>query len=642
MFLKLLEFPKIWNLVFKAKTSEAKQYLEGLISEISEIKRLNGIFKISPKGVLLLPKIFEKFKNYFAKELLNSPCPFSFYLFDGDPELPDLLPLRAGKIYFENSLKDELENLLKEVSIFHKIVDWFELKELVFSVNVDPKLSFFFKDIFLTGKDALCFFCHTNGHPWNSCPGLLISEPWKNFDLLLKENLFQFSEKLWETLKKGESSFKTKEWELFYTRYFFLFPSFLKIISYKFPELESWGGLNLQSNIPVRGGDLGLSLEALELGKIKEAQDRILLLDDGDFRKSLVLSFCSLLRGVFDKANYYLEDALEKVKTNFLKGFLFFLRGYLLYYKGDLFLAEEFFDKALKIDPLCFPAFYFLASSKYQRGEGFSKISLNFVHPWLLTWMYLDPLLLKNQKEVENLLEGKILEKRESAVKRLKEGEDKFFELKPVMNEEEIKKYTEKIETLRKKIYEGGLKAIEKAEEQALELILELQAYIYNQIKNIQESLKEITQEYEKLKFFWEKYPYKQEDIFFGTILKEIGESINKIGGILKKRDVGKEIKFILNNLKENRENLNYLKGHRERLKNKWYFRKRLSYFLKVFLIGEGTLVTLYLLPFFLAPFSPIASIFSFPWFILLSFIILVISLISVKFRQDDELLFMD
>lgn len=642
MFLKLLEFPKIWNFVFKAKTSETKKYLESLISEIPEIKRVNGTFKISSQAVLVLPQVFEKFKNFFSRELLNSPCPFSFYLFEEHPELPDFTPLRAGKIYFENSLKEELENLLKEVSIFHRIVNWFELKELVFSVNVDPKLFFFFKDIFFTGKDALCFFCHTNGHPWNRCPGLLISEPWKNFDLLLKENLFQFSEKLWETLKKGESPFKTKEWELFYTRYFFLFPSFLKIISYKFSELESWGSLNLQSNIPVRGGDLGLSLEALELGRIKEAQDRILLLDDGDFRKSLVLFFCFLLKGVFDKANYYLEDALEKVKTNFLKSFLFFLRGYILYYRGDFFLAEEFFEKALKIDPLCFPAFYFLASSKYQRGEEFSKISFNFVHPWLLTWMYLDPLLLKNQKEVESFLESKILEKKEGAVKRLKEGEDRFFELKSVMNEEEIKKYTEKIETLRKKIYEGGLKDIEKAEEQALELILELQAYIYNQIKNIQESLKEITQEYEKMRFFWEKYPYKQEDVFFGRILKEIGENINKIREILKKRDVGKEIKSILNTLKKNSENLNYLKSHQERLKNKWYFRKKLFYFLKVFLIGEGVLIIFYLLPFFLAPFSPITSILSFSWFVLLSFIILIISLISVKFRQDDELLFMD
>ncbi len=643
MFLKVLEFPKLWNLILKTKAYEAKNFLATLVSEILATRISEKTFKISPETLPALSKIFEKFKDYYSEQLLNSPCPFSFYLFEENPQMSGTFPLRAGKIYFESSLKDKIKEILKKTSVFYKVTDWFDLGEVVFSVNIDPKIFFFFKDIFLTGTNShICFFCHTNWHTSDRCPGLFSTEPWKNFDLLLNENLFQFPEKLWKTLKEKDTFPITQEWNLFFTRYFFLFPSFLKIVFYKFGELESWRELDLKLKVPVRGGDLGLSLEALETGKIKESEEKASQLEDKDFRKSLILAFCSLLSKMFDKTIYYLEDALEKVPTNFLKSYLLFLKGYIAYYQEDFFLAEELLNKALKVDPLCFPASYFSLLTRYQRDKKFPKVGHNFEHPWILTWIYLEPLLIKNQKEIESFLEITIFNKRESAVKRLKEGEDKFFDLKSVMEEAEIKKYSEKIDVLRKKIYEGGFNSLERAEKEALELTLELQAYIYNQIKKIQKTLKEIIKDYETFRTFWIKYPYKKEDAFFGTNLKEIGENINKIKETLKKRDISKVLKSILNLLEESKEKLNNLKISQEKLKSKWFFRNRLAYFLKVFLIGEGLLVSIYLVPLFLIPFNSITSFLSFSWFILFSFMILVISLISVKIKRDDEFLFMD
>jgi hypothetical protein len=83
----------------------------------------------------------------------------------------------------------------------------------------------------------------------------------------------------------------TEALNYFYTRYFFNFPAFLKIIFYRTGEINSFSQVPLHLPTPVRGGDLGLGLEELMAGRVETAEKRFSEVEEGDFRRELGLAF---------------------------------------------------------------------------------------------------------------------------------------------------------------------------------------------------------------------------------------------------------------------------------------------------------------------------------------------------------------
>jgi hypothetical protein len=99
----------------------------------------------------------------------------------------------------------------------------------------------------------------------------------------------------------------TEALNYFYTRYFFNFPAFLKIIFYRTGEINSFSQVPLHLPTPVRGGDLGLGLEELMAGRVETAEKRFSEVEEGDFRRELGLAFVQVLKEDFPKAIYFIE-----------------------------------------------------------------------------------------------------------------------------------------------------------------------------------------------------------------------------------------------------------------------------------------------------------------------------------------------
>ncbi len=624
MFLKIIEHENFINFIFKTKVSEVKLYLEDLLqNNFNKVDK--NLYKIDSKKLIKLNEIITNLKEQFFNFLESAPLPFTFFLLDSPEKLPNSEILRAGKIYFEPALKKEVESQLKNIKIFYRIQPWRKFWELIFPATVDLKLKLFYKDIFWTGKQNFCFFCNTTWHNFSDCPALSELEPRKVFNKALELNFSELAQILWEGITKENLSFDKLKY--FYVRHFYLLPEFLKIIFFQSESINSWSKLNLNMSAPVRGGNLGIGLEALIKKDLNIAEKRFMEVEE-DFRASIGLFFVSLLKRDMIKSFYYLENALSKELNNFVKSYLLFWKGYINEMQEDEISALELYKKAFETDRTCLPAFYRLNLIKYKREESNIEGVLSyFNHPYLIYWVYLEPLLIKDQKTIENFLEKKFLEKKEIASQRLKEAEDLYYKLKELMSENERKEYEEKLKNISNKIYNGGIGVIEKAADKAMDLTLEFRAYIYNKLKVVQKEFKEVEEEYNLLVLFWQKYPFKHEDIIFGKELKNLSELVNRISTLLKRKDLTDFLSQILSDLKTCKMKIGILKELKEKLNKKWIFRKRLADFLKIFTILESFLVFVYAGS-SLINLEGLENILNFPMFLILSLLFLIICLI--------------
>jgi len=632
MYLQVIEHSKLLHFVFKTQSPEIRLYLDDVFSR-EFLKKDARLFEIKKGRLHELNDCLEKVKVNYSNVLRNCPIPFSFFLSKNPEDLSKVkIPLRAGKIYLLDNLKRDVDSEFKEVPLFHGLQRWYDLIELVLPSTVDPKMDFFFKDIFWTGKEKFCFFCKSTWHPLENCPALAEPEARKLFIDLINTSFSKLSQILWKGI--SEENFVKEKLKYFYIRHFYLLPEFLKILFFKADEVKHWAQFRPEIEPPVRGGDIGIGLDSLIKKRLDIAEKKFKSAGEEDYKASLGLCYVNILKKDFKQAIYFVENAFEKSITPFLKSYALFLKGYIAEFAGDELVAEELYKEALKIDSSCLPAQYHLNLLLYRQTEDFRVIKPLLENIYGIYLAYLEPFFIKDQKQLEELVYQRLNQKREEVSKRLKEVEDKFHLLKEIMSEKEIESYEQQIKTLREYIYEGGLKKIERASELSLELNFELQGYIFNKIRLIQNKVQNLQQDYETLRSFWTSYPYKREDSFFGDTLKEIYHVISDTNRKLKSRDLSKFIKLILKELEGAQKRIEKLKKAKEELNKKWIFRKRVYEFSKNFIILESLLTIFYTGGHFLSVFKGFENVLSFGSFFFISLVFLIFCLLSAYLKH--------
>ena len=496
---------------------------------------------------------------------------------------------------------------------------------MVFPATVDQKLLIPFKDVFWTGSYNFCFFCDSTLHDFTTCPALKIDEPTKILVENMNLSFAEIGENLREEIKKGF----TKEKSFFFSRYFYFLPGFLRVVFFKTNEIKYWANLNIEQSFPIRGGDLGLGLEYLIKGDFSKAESYFKSAEENPF-VSLGLFFIFLFKKDYSHCFYYLEHIAESINNFFVKSYAYLLRGRLYEFLGDSYTAEESYKEALRIDSSCSPARYHLSMLKYKEELEFTILSKLFKYGnFIIYYLFLDPYLVKDQKECEDTIFKILEEKKEIAVQRLKETENKFFEIKEFLTEKKHQEYKEKIQELHQMIYKGGVRSIEKACEIASETALELQGYLYNKIKEIQKNFENIKKEYESLRKFWDAYPHKKMEPFFGRRLRELGEIIIDINKKMSSSRLNKIIKIIVKELENSEKKLKELLELKKDLEKKWLFRLRLYYFLRDFSILEGLFLCVYVILYIyerniLTPFS----------FIVISIVLMILCILNASLKE--------
>ncbi|MCC6048547.1 MAG: hypothetical protein LM579_03320, partial [Thermodesulfobacterium sp.] len=383
----------------------------------------------------------------------------------------------------------------------------------------------------------------------------------------------------------------------------------------------------------VRGGDLGLGLEELMAGRVETAEKRFSEVEEGDFRRELGLAFVQILKEDFPKAIYFVENALSLVNNSFVRGYLNYLKGAIYFQLGDKGLAEESFKEAMKEDSTNSPSFFFLGLIRYLEEEPLDKLSPFFHHPYTLYLSYLEPLFLRVEKELEELLDKVYLSYKEEALSRLKEAEDKYHALKEVMPDETSKSYLERLKNLSQDINQGGLALVDSASKQVLELTLELNGYVFSRIKKLKQEFEPLRFTFRKLSEFWTIYPYKTEDAFFGQSLKKAEGLILRIDRRLKRSEPSKELKFLESEFKQLKDILENLQRAKPELERKWEFRRRLYSFIMKFSLAEGLNLIFHVALLFL-PEVETSWFPSLGSFVVSSLFILVLVLIRVLFIE--------
>ncbi len=626
MFLKVEYNSRLIHFLFKGKETEIKPFIESRLFKNFERTEKNFYKISSPSQIKLLNDILEEFKLTYKYYLNHTLPPFTFFIFK-TRDFSESLPLyRSGKIYFEKALQKEIEDAAKGWGIFYKIQSWFNGLELVLPATVDPKLIFPFKDIFWCGKHNHCFFCNSTFHSFQSCPALTTLDPVEEFYKVFDQTFKEIADRIKRSIA---FNFKETEPNPFFIRFFFFHPAFLRYVLFKGREIKLWGNFNPQEKPPVRGGDLGLGLDFLLKKDLSKAEKSFKSAESSEVLASLGLFFVNVFKKELDQAIYYTENVIEKEKTPFIKSYAFLLKGRIYEIKGDILSAQENYKEAVRIDGSCFPANYLNALITYRDEDDLSLIKRFMEKEEVIFWSFLDPYLLKVQKDIEDYIFKKIEEKREIGLQRLKEAENKFHEIKPILSESRIKEFEEKLKELYNDIVNGGLGTLERASKQALELGLEFQSILARNLKEVRENLHYVKREYEKLRYFWNKYPYKRDDPEFGKTLKEVGEIIVSLEKKLSAKNSTKMIKIMVKESETAVKKIAELKNLQEELKKKWIFRKKLYHFLTTFSVIEGILLAFYIIVNVFSVFSTMQPLFGIESFIIVSFIIMIFCIVN-------------
>jgi tetratricopeptide (TPR) repeat protein len=643
MFLRLIPYRTYARLIFSYRARDLLEFFPTILKDVF-LPLDSNLFQVEGRLQKLNDLLFQ-YKEHFSRELGSASAPFAILITkERERSLASLgmtggrlemtggikKPLRPGKVYIEEGLKDKVEEELKGVNLHFRLEKWGELFELKLPATFEQKLYFPLKDFFLIPNDKRCFFCGSYQHATSDCPGLNDREPQQTFYRLLTLSPWTIADELSKAIFEEEN---TEALNYFYTRYFFNFPAFLKMIFYRTGEINSFSQVPLHLPTPVRGGGLGLGLEELMAGRVETAEKRFSEVEEGDFRRELGLAFVQILKEDFPKAIYFIENALSLVNNPFVRGYLNYLKGAIYFQLGDKGLAEESFKEAMKEDSTNSPSFFFLGLIRYLEEEPLDKLSPFFHHPYTLYLSYLEPLFLRVEKELEELLDKVYLSYKEEALTRLKEAEDKYHALKEVMPDETSQSYLERLKKLSQDINQGGLALVDSASKQVLELTLELNGYVFSRIKKLKQEFEPLRFTFRKLSEFWTIYPYKTEDAFFGQSLKKAEGLILRIERRLKRSEPNKELKFLESEFKQLKDILENLQRAKPELERKWEFRKRLYSFIKKFSLAEGLNLIFHVALLFL-PEVETSWFPSLGSFVVSSLFILVLVLISVLFIE--------
>jgi tetratricopeptide (TPR) repeat protein len=636
MFLRLIPYRTYARLIFSYRARDLLEFFPTILKDVF-LPLDSNLFQVEGRLQKLNDLLFQ-YKEHFSKELGSAPAPFAILITkERERPLASLgmtggikKPLRPGKVYIEEGLKDKIEEELKGANLHFRLEKWGDLIELKLPATFEQKLYFPLKDFFLIPNDKRCFFCGSYQHATSDCPGLNDREPQQTFYRLLTLSPWTIADELSKAIFEEE---KIQILNYFYTRYFFNFPAFLKIIFYRTGEINSFSQVPLHLPTPLRGGDLGLGLEELMAGRVETAEKRFSEVEEGDFRRELGLAFVQILKEDFPKAIYFVENALSLVNNPFVRGYLNYLKGAIYFQLGDRGLAEESFKEVMKEDSTNTPSFFFLGLIRHLEEEPLDKLSPFFHHPYTLYLSYLEPLFLRVEKELEELLDKVYLSYKEEALTRLKEAEDKYHALKEVMPNETSKSYLERLKKLSQDINQGGLALVDSASKQVLELTLELNGYVFSRIKKLKQEFEPFRFTFRKLSEFWTIYPYKTEDTFFGQSLKKAEGLILRIDRRLKRSEPSKELKFLESEFKHLKEIVENLQRAKPELERKWEFRRRLYSFIKKFSLAEGLNLIFHVALLFL-PEVGTSWFPSLGSFVGSSLFILVLVLISVLFIE--------
>jgi len=643
MFIRLIPYRTYARLIFSYRARDLLEFFPTILKDVF-LPLDSNLFQVEGRLQKLNDLLFQ-YKEHFSKELGSAPAPFAILITkERERSLASLgmtaerlgmtggikKPLRPGKVYIEEGLKDKVEKELKREHLHFRLEKWGDFFELKLPSTFEQKLYFPFKDFFLIPNDKRCFFCGSYQHATSDCPGLNDREPQQTFYRLLTHLPWTIADELTKAIFEEEN---TEALNFFYTRYFFNLPGFLKIIFYRTGEINSFSQVPLHLPTSVRGGGLGLGLEELMAGRVETAEKRFSEVEEGDFRRELGLAFVQILKEDFPKAIYFVENALSLVNNPFVRGYLNYLKGAIYFQLGEKGLAEESFKEAMKEDSTNSPSFFFLGLLRYLEEEPLDKLSPFFHHPYTLYLSYLEPLFLRVEKELEELLDRVYLSYKEEALTRLKEAEDKYHALKEVMPDETSKSYLERLKKLSQDINQGGLALVDSASKQVLELTLELNGYVFSRIKKLKQEFEPLRFTFRKLSEFWTIYPYKTEDAFFGQSLKKAEGLILRIERRLKRSEPSKELKFLESEFKQLKEIVENLQKAKPELERKWEFRKRLYSFIKKFSLAEGLNLIFHAALLFL-PEVGTSWFPSLGSFIVSSLFILFLVLISVLFIE--------
>lgn len=632
MFLKILENKVLLRWLFGPKLRDLRIVLEDHLSKFL-YKRDHNLFETQDLNIRELNNCLFYIKDHFAQELGSAPLPLTFLIFENEIPLSTLHFL-PGKIYFTRELKDYIEKSLSQTQLFYKIEPIEEnLFELLLPPTVPPKLKFPFKEIFYVPLERSCFFCGTYCHESKECPGLSVENPLDKFKGYLELSFENLTIKLKEAYQIAP--YKDEFFQGFWGRHFYLFPSFLKYLFYYPQEISFWSAIYEPFAFPIKGGELFLALENLTRGNLSSAEVTFKNFE-GEFLGELGLIMVNILKEDYTKALYHIENALSQAVTPFSKSYLIFLKAYLYHYKQDLLLAEDLYNEALKIDSSCLPAFYFLQLLRYENHEPWQKIFPFFQNPYIVYLAFLEPKFIKHQRELEENLEKIFYSYKEEALKRLKELEDKYHHLSEILTEDDQIAYDERIKRIRNSLYSGGLHLIESASKASLELLLELNSYVFATTKRLKSQWRKLQDRYLVLNNFWQKYPYKEEEVHFAKKLLHISNLLEKTGNKLKRAEISKELKWIKKELSQTLTLIEDLEKNREELIKKWRFRTKLRKFLIRFGLSEGAILLLYFLSIFWERGEFTKRIFTLGNFFLVSFFLFILVLFTISIEKDE------
>ncbi len=615
MLKKLLFFPELVEFFLSVDPKEFERGVRRSLKHHFEFR--DRLLVVPPERLSTLEQVLQELKKLWLKGI-SLPLPVSLVPRDARGENH----FRPGRIYLDQKEAKGLSGRLSSFPFLVQLRPWRQWVELVLpSTETGNNLLFHFRDLLLVGTHAPCPFCGLRWHPARQCPTLKERDPFLVIQELLRQRPQALAEKLNGLLAEG------KDVSLFCGRYPYFKPAFLRHLFTT--TATSWDGLSVKPGLE-KGGNLFLGLEALRSGDLAQAKERFEAAQGPkDPRPHLGLAFLAMLSGDVNEALYQVENARSRAETPLLQAYLLFLKAWIFERERKYFEAEEHYKEALKRDRSFWPAKLHLTTMevKFAREHVLPRIRQLVNEPMALPAFFLEGRFLPLAEEVEKILLETFEERQAQALSRLASAEDALRPMLRALPEEEVQRFEEALAEIRRKVYEGGFIDLLLAEKRAFDLSLELQGYLFRQTKKIRESLREYAAEAAKLKEFWRRFPYKDENNRFGQQLAALEEDIEKLNEILKVNP--RQLRTAYNKLRSIADRVSSLQAMEKELRREWQFRKQLSVFIKTFLILELVLFGIFLfLPVVLKAFHLSSQMVgNLPVFFTLSVAFLVVSL---------------
>ncbi len=536
--------------------------------------------------------------------------------------------LRPGKVYIEAREKEDFQRLFNKLPFLAKLEPWQGYYELKIPSTVDPELLFRYRDLLLVGPFKGCLRCALPWHPTTSCPGKRQKVPGKDLQAFLHQPLESLARELNQAFYNWPK--KGTEWNRkLAERYYYLQPGFLRQLfqtsARKWEEFRPF-------KEKLSGGKIFLALEAIQFGQYKEAKRYLeeVFEQRKDWRALVALAHLALERGDVVEGLYYVESALTQVDTPLLEAYLLFLKGWFFELKKDFFKAEEAYNQALRRDRTCFPAQFHLClfMTRYHLWDDvFQRLPLVCQDSRGLFLVFIEPRFWPIAAQVEELVVKVFKERQAQAASRLAAAENNLRPVIKLLPEKQAQELDQRLQELRKKIYEGGYEDFIEAEKQGLSLSLEAQGLLYRQVQEARKQFKRFQEKLQSLEAFWRTKGEKDPE--FRALLDQFREKLDEIETALGQNPTG-NLRSCARKLEELEKRVEQINLAQQELLARLRFKHQLYSFIRTFLALETLLFLIFLiyprLASFLFPRSTL-PLFSPETFFAASFICLVLAI---------------